>query len=174
MPWRRFDGARLHAIAPEAVTARCCARSDALVAACRAAAETQPLAVLHGDDPEIARRACLQLDGSWCMVDASAVGRLTIRLRALLTDTVWDAGWASDPGALPGFEPRRATLIVVQGEPGAEVLADLARRAPGWRRPLCLLVLPGLQATAARPSICVASASAASMPSTPADMMPPA
>jgi hypothetical protein len=105
-----------------------------------------PFACYQIDDAEIARRACLQLDGAWQMSDASAARRLAIRARALWADLAWwralrdddawDAGIAPDPGTLIGLQPRRTTLIVVEGEPnpdGHRALADLERRAPTWR-----------------------------------------
>lgn len=140
MPWRRFDLTRLRPVPPGSVSARSCDRSDALVAAC--CAGNEPFVVLQGDDAEVARRACLQLDGSWWMQEASAAGRLWIRLRALLMADAWDTGWARDPAALVGFVPRRPTLIVVKGPLPEAVRADLARRAPGGRRPLRVLTLP--------------------------------
>jgi hypothetical protein len=199
---RRFDRARLSPVPPDAVSTRRCTLSDALVDECRrgAAPPTRPWAWLTVSDAEAARRACLQLDGSWGLADASAPGRWLIRGRALWADLarwrpprpadVWDAGWAPDAAALLGFVPRRATLIVVEGPldaAGQAALDDLARRAPGWRHALRVLqVLPrdaqaGADAVglspgpgAGKPSSCAASASATSMPSTPADMMPPA
>jgi hypothetical protein len=120
----------------------------------------QPWAVLETADPDAARRACLALDGSWRLADASLWGKLRIRATALLTDLAswqperpgayWDAGWAIDPTTLRGFVPRRATLIVVQqplGDPERAALAELAARAqesPGFRHAIrCVLVGPG-------------------------------
>ena len=156
---RRFDRARLSPVPVGAVGARRCAVSDALVAACRrgAAPPTRPWAWLTVPDAETARRACLLLDGSWGLIDASAAGRWLIRGRALWADLarwrpprpadVWDAGWAPDPAALRGFVPRRATLIVVDGTldaAGQAALDDLAQRASGLRHALRLVqVLPG-------------------------------
>ena len=102
----------------------------------------QPFSVFHTDSAETARRACLQLDGSWWMADASAAGRLAIRLRALWADAAgwrplqsgdaWDAGVAREPALLAGFKPRRPTLIVVEGalsDAGRQALAALEQRA---------------------------------------------
>jgi hypothetical protein len=140
MPWSRFDLSRLQPVDHAEVSARRCARSDAVVAACRTG--TEPFAVLQGDDPEVARRACLQLDGTWWMMDAGPLGRLWIRLRALLLADAWDSGWARDPAALVGFVPRRPTLIVVNGPLPETVGADLARSASGGRRRVRVLTLP--------------------------------
>ena len=165
----RFDGVRLRAVAPAAVGARRCARSDALVAACRLGAGPAtrswpfgpariewPFGVLQVDDAEVARRACLQLDGSWWLADASAPGRIAIRLRALVADLAWwrplqagdawDAGFAADAAALAGFVPRRATLIVIEGEPdeaGCRALDSLGRRADELQRALRVVVVGG-------------------------------
>ncbi len=166
---RRFDRTRLRAVSAAAVSARHCLRTEALIAACRLGAgpATRPWAEPGGpvriempfgcyqvDDAEIARRACLQLDGTWAMADASPAGRWAIRARALWADMAWwrplqdddawDAGEASDPGALIGFEPRRTTLIVIAGEPGEagrRALADLERRAQPWHRAVRVLLV---------------------------------
>jgi hypothetical protein len=120
---------------------------------------TRAWAVLETADPAVARRACLQLDGSWDLADASGWGRMQIRAGALLGDLAWwrspapraywDAGWAPAPEALRGLVPRRPTLIVVQGplrEAGHAALAGLACRAEqgaGFRHALrCLMVRP--------------------------------
>ena len=165
----RFDSHRLQAVQPREVQARRCARSDALVKACRLGAgpATRPWAEPFGptriewpfgtfqvDDAEVARRACLQLDGSWWLADASVAGRMVIRAKALLADAawwralqahdVWDAGFAPDPAALVGFVPRRATLIVIEGEPdgaGRQALDSLARRADALRRAIRVVVV---------------------------------
>ena len=165
----RFDSHRLQAVATTAVQARSCARTQALVKACRLGAgpATRPWGQPFGhtriewpfgsfqvDDAEVARRACLQLDGSWWMADASAAGRLAIRAKTLLADAAWwralqehdawDAGFASEPAALMGFVPRRATLIVIEGEPGAEgrkALDSLARQADTLRRAIRVLIV---------------------------------
>jgi hypothetical protein len=150
---RRFDRSRLQAVALHSVSARRCEHTDALLAACRADLRDRPLVVLGCDDAEVARRVCLQLDGSWCMQDASAPGRWTIRLRALLSDlatsvqpqAAWDTGWARNPAALHGLQPRRPTLIVLEAELDPGALTDLARQSRAWRRPVRLLVLPVLR-----------------------------
>jgi hypothetical protein len=158
---RRFDQSRLRAVEPSPGAVRHCPASDALVAACRqgAAPLTRAWAVLETADPAVARRACLQLDGSWDLADASGWGRMQIRVGALLSDLVWwrparpgdywDAGWAADPAVLRGFVPRRATLIVIRlplREADRTALADLADRAEqgtGFRHALrCLMVRP--------------------------------
>lgn len=164
-----FDSRRLQAVATTAVQTRSCARTQALVKACRLGAgpATRPWGQPFGpvriewpfgsfqvDDAEVARRACLQLDGSWWMADASAVGRLTIRAEAILANAAWwrplqehdawDAGFAPDPRALHGFVPRRATLIVIEGEPDAEgrrALDSLARQADTLRRAIRVLIV---------------------------------
>ena len=169
MPLSRFDSHRLQAVAPAAVHARSCVRTQALVKACRLGAgpATRPWGQPFGqtriewpfgsfqvDDAEVARRACLQLDGSWWMADASAAGRLAVRAQALWADAAWwrplqerdawDAGFALDPAALAGFIPRRATLIVIEGEPDAEgrrALDALARQADALRRAIRVLIV---------------------------------
>lgn len=166
---RRFDSTRLHAVPPDAVSARSCPRTEDLVTACLRGAGPAtrawalpfgpvridlPFRMLQTDSAEIARRACLQLDGSWAMQDASALGRLAVRGRALLadvawwrplqTDDVWDAGIAPSAAALRGFEPRRATLIVLEGEPdeaGLQALAEIDARAESLRRAVRVLVV---------------------------------
>ena len=174
-----FDNTRLQPVLPSSVYTRSCPRTEALVAACRLGAgpATRPWAqpwepariewpfgVLQVDDAEVARRACLHLDGSWCLADAtSAAGRLRIRARAQIADRAWwrplqagdawDAGWARDPGALAGFAPRRATLIVIDGEPGAagrRALDGLARQADALKRALRVVVVGGLPGAARR------------------------
>lgn len=166
---RRFDTDRLRAVPPEAVSARSCPRTEDLVAAClRGAGPANrawarpfgpvridlPFRMLQTDSAEIARRACLQLDGSWAMQEASALGRLAVRGRAWLADAtwwrplraddVWDAGFAPDAAALRGFEPRRATLIVLEGEPdeaGLQALAEIDARAATLRCAVRVLVI---------------------------------
>ena len=174
-----FDNTRLQPVLPSSVYTRSCPRTEALVAACRLGAgpATRPWAqpwepariewpfgVLQVDDAEVARRACLHLDGSWCLADAtSAAGRLRIRARAQIADRAWwrplqasdawDAGWAPDPGALAGFVPRRATLIVIDGEPdaaGRRALDGLARQADALKRALRVVVVGGLPGAARR------------------------
>jgi hypothetical protein len=144
-----------------AVTARRCARTEKLLAACRLGAGPAtrhwaapfgparielPFACYQVDEAEIARRACLELDGSWRMVDTSAAGRLAIRARALWADAAWwrplraadawDTGVAPHPDALIGFVPRRKPDAA-----GLRALADLERRAPSWHRALRVLLL---------------------------------
>jgi hypothetical protein len=152
----RFDNRRLRAVPLAAVGARRCAASDTLVATCRqgAAAANQRWALLSVDNPETARRACLLLDGSWAMADATAAGRWLIRVRALWADLarwrppsaddVWDAGWARDTAALRSFVPRRATLIVVEGPleaAGRSALDELEQQATAWRHAVRVLHL---------------------------------
>ena len=176
MPLTRFDSTRLRAVPTTDVTERQCARTEKLVAACRLGAGPAsrhwaaplgatrievPFACYQIDDAEIARRACLQLDGSWLMADASAAGRLAIRARALWADVAWwrtlrdgdawDAGIATDAAHLIGFEPRRTALIVVEG--GADstclrALADLEQRARSWPRAVRVLLLGAPMGTA--------------------------
>ncbi len=158
MIFGRFDSARLRAVPPSAVSARRCKRTDAVIDASRLGAgpATRPWAqpwlapriewpfgVFQTADAQAARRACLVLDGSWWMEDAPGAGaRLGIRLRALAADAAWwrplqeadawDAGIAVDAEQLAGFTPRRATLIVVEGElseAGRKALASLEQRA---------------------------------------------
>jgi hypothetical protein len=148
---QRYDRQRLNAVQPDEVSARRCPATDALVAACRADLSTRPLVVLGAPDAEVARRACLWLDGSWWLQDASASGRLAIRLKALWRDRVptaalrdddpWDTGWARNPAALVGLVPRRATLVVLEGGLDPAVLSALARDSSTWRRPVRLLLL---------------------------------
>lgn len=139
-PWARFDDHRLQPVDPARVPVCHCTASDALAAACREGAE--PFLVIEGRDAEVARRTCLQLDGTWWMQDAGALGRPWIRLRALLVADAWDSGWARDPAALAGFVPRRPTLIVVSGPLPEPVRAELARHAGPGRRRLRVLTLP--------------------------------
>lgn len=176
LPARRFDRTRLRAIPTGSVTARGCPRTDKLVAACRLGtgpanrhwAEPagpvrieMPFGCYQVDDAEVARRAALQLDGSWRMADASFIGRLAIRGHALWADIAWwralqpgdawDAGEASSASALAGFEPRRTTLVVLAGTPdeaGLRTLAELERRAAGWTRALRVLLVGAAPGTA--------------------------
>jgi hypothetical protein len=158
MLFSRFDDARLRAVLPSEVSARRCKRSDAVIKACRLGAgpATRPWAqpwlppriewpfgVFQTADAQAARRACLALDGSWWMEDAPGAGaRLGTRLRAMAVDAAWwrplqeadawDAGIAVDAAQLARFTPRRATLIVVEGdvsEAGRKALASLEQRA---------------------------------------------
>lgn len=172
-----FDNARLQAVAQSSVRSRSCPRTEALVAACRLGAgpATRPWArpwepariewpfgVLQVDDADVARRACLQMDGSWWLSDAaSKTSRLAIRARAqcaglawwrpLQASDAWDAGWAPNPGALAGFVPRRATLIVIDGEPdaaGRRALDSLARQADALKRALRVVLVGGVPGAA--------------------------
>lgn len=151
MTRQRYDRQRLTPVQPDEVSARRCPATDALVATCRADLSARPLVVLGAADAEVARRACLWLDGSWWLQDASATGRVVIRLKALWRDRLptaalrdddpWDTGWARNGAALVGLVPRRPTLVVLDGplDPGA--LSALARASSGWRRPVRLLLL---------------------------------
>lgn len=167
----RFDGARLAPVDPASVDGRHCARSRAIVTSCRLGAgpATRPWAepggevriewpfgVLQTGDGAAARRAALQLDGSWRMADASAAGRIGIRAAALWADLAWwralregdawDAGIARDAAALAGFTPRRATLVLIEGDPGdagLQALAALEQRAWSLPRALRVLVVGG-------------------------------
>jgi hypothetical protein len=167
----RFDGARLAPVDPASAGPRSCARSRAIVATCRLGAgpATRPWAepggavriewpfgVLQTDDAAAARRAALQLAGSWRMADASAAGRLAIRAAALWADLAWwralregdawDSGVVREPGTLAGFMPRRATLVLIDGDPGdagLQALAALEQRAWSLPRALRVLVVGG-------------------------------
>jgi len=173
---RRFDSSRLRAIKPAAGQPRTCARTARLIEALRLGTGPanrhwaefsgpvrieMPFGCYQIDDLELARRAALQLDGSWHMADASAAGRLAIRAQALWADAAWwrplqahdawDAGEAADAAALAGFEPRRTTLAVVTGAPGPEglrALADLERRSGAWRRAMRVLLVGAEPGTA--------------------------
>ncbi|MBL8341822.1 MAG: hypothetical protein JNL30_10175 [Rubrivivax sp.] len=173
---RRFDARRLHPIPTHAVSARRCPRTERLIAALHLGAGPAnrhwaevsgavrielPFACYQVDDLEIARRAALQLDGTWRMADASAGGRLVIRAQALWADVAWwralqpadasDAGEAGHAAALAGFEPRRTTLVVVAGTPdddGLRTLAELERQGFGWSRALRVLLVGAAAGTA--------------------------
>lgn len=102
-----------------------------------------------------------ELDGDF-QLQALAPGwpRLALRLRVKLADALparwrpadapWDAGYlADDPAvraALRQFRPRRPTLIVSDPMPEAALQASLEAlhaAAPGFARPVRLLVQPG-------------------------------
>ena len=182
MPLQRFDQLRLSAVHPRDVGARSCADSLALVRACglgagpankpwwqpwQTARIEWPYGVLHVRDVEVARRACLLLDGSWDMADAaSGAERLRIRLAALAADMAWwrgrqpgdawDAGVARSVNTLMGFWPRRATLIVLEhtalGQTGALAqLSQLEQQASRWPRAVRLVVAGGVPPAFARP-----------------------
>ena len=173
---RRFDNTRLRPISTAGIEQRPSPRTEALIAACRLGtgpASRQwaapggpvriemPFGCYQVDDAEIARRAGLVLDGSWRMAGTSAAGRWAIRAAALWADLAWwrtlrphdawDAGEAPNAAALAGFEPRRTTLIVIQGTPGEadlRALADLERRAHTWRRAVRVLLVGAVPGTA--------------------------
>lgn len=181
MPWKRFDDQRLRAVLPQAVDRRDCSGTRALVQACRLGAgpATRPLlmpwaapriewpfGVLHVARADVADRACLALDGSWALEDAStAAGRLACRVAAKAADLAWwrplaahdawDAGVARSVPGLRGFRPRRATLIVVRETPldaaGLETLAQLQRQAWGWPRAVRVVLVGGPVPDMARP-----------------------
>jgi hypothetical protein len=182
MRLQRFDQLRLSAVHPRDVGTRSCADSLALVRACslgagpanrpwwqpwQAARLEWPYGVLHVRDLEVARRACLLLDGSWAMADApSGAARLRIRLAALAADAAWwralrpgdawDAGVAPSVEALLGFWPRRATLIVLEhtalSQAGALAqLSQLEQQASRWPRAVRLVVAGGAPPAFARP-----------------------
>lgn len=178
---KRFDARRMAPVDAADVTARTCADSEALIQACRLGAgpATRPIwqpwaqphiewpyGVFHVANAEVARRACLQLDGTWTLVDAkSNAERLRLRLaaqqadlswwRPLAAHDPWDAGVVTSAAALHGFRPRRATLLIVANtaidEAGLQVLAELERLAWGWPRAVRLVVTGGPPPTFARP-----------------------
>ena len=115
---------------------------------------------------EVARRACLQLDGSWSLVDAPGTARrLRIRAQALAADLAWwrplaeqdawDAGFARSVAGLQGFRPRRASLVVVDQAPLTRddfaVLQQLEAQAWGWPRALRVVLVGGDVPALARP-----------------------
>lgn len=183
MRLQRFDGQRLRAVGHQEVGARDCAGTRALLRACRLGAGPAtrpalmpwlppriewPFGVFHVADPEVARRACLLLDGTWQLVDAASVAaRLRVRFAALAADLAWwralaphdawDAGVARTVAGLQGFRPRRATLIVVEQAPvdeaGLRVLCELERQAPGWPRAVRVVLAGGPVPGLARPVV---------------------
>jgi hypothetical protein len=115
---------------------------------------------LHGPSaPALARRLCLERDGSLQMQATSGAGRVALRLKTKLHDLMpgrprqpedaWDSGYVIDTPAglqaLARFQPRRATLVVAQGLK-ADVLQaateGLASRQNSLAQPVRLLVLP--------------------------------
>ncbi len=170
---RRFDLRLLHPVAPADVSARSCAASAALVRACRLGAGPAdrplwqpwarphiewPYGVFHVSETETARRACLQLDGSWALADASsALGRWQVRLAAQAADLrwwrtlneadAWDAGVVRSAAALTAFRPRRPTLLVVEHQAldaaALRVLGRLEQQAQDWPRAVRLVVAGG-------------------------------
>jgi len=181
MVLQRFDSQRLRAVEPLEVTERDCTGTRALLHACRLGAGPAnrpallpwvppriewPFGVFHVAEPDVARRACLALDGTWSLVDApSSAARLQVRLaaqaadlawwRALAPQDAWDAGVAHTVVGLRGFRPRRATLIVVEEAPLDEaafkVLAELERQACGWPRAVRVVLAGGPVPGMARP-----------------------
>jgi hypothetical protein len=177
----RFDQTRLRAVAPGEVTARTCDGTRLLVQACRLGAGPAtrpavqpwqppriewPFGVYHVASAEVARRSCLQLDGSWSLADVQgAAGRLRIRAQALAADLAWwrplaardawDAGVARSVAGLRGFRPRRASLIVVDQAPltreDFSVLQQLEAQAWAWPRALRVVVVGGEVPALARP-----------------------
>jgi len=169
MPLSRFDASRLQPVDPDTVSARHCARTEALIAACRLGTGPanahwaspggpvrveMPFGCYQVDELEVARRAALLLDGTWRLADATALGRAAIRAHALWTDLAWwrplapgdawDAGEVTDAGGLEGFAPRRTTLVVVTApadEALARALAAMERSAPAWRRAVRVLLV---------------------------------
>lgn len=181
MPLTRFDKTRLAAVATDEVLARRCERADALVRACRLGAGPAtrpwwqpwqasriewPYGVFHVPNLDVARRACLLLDGSWALQDAaSKLQRWQVRLLAQAHDAAWwrplgahdawDAGIAHSVTNLAGFYPRRATLIVLNhprlDDADLAVLAGLERQAPSWQRAVRLVLAGGQAPAFARP-----------------------
>ena len=181
MVLKRFDGRRLRALEPGEVSGRDCTGTRALLHACRLGAGPAsrpalapwvppriewPFGVFHVADPEVARRACMALDGTWTLGDAtSSAARWRVRLRAQAVDLAWwralapqdawDAGVARTVVGLAGFRPRRATLIVVEEAPLDEaafrVLVELERQAWGWPRAVRVVLAGGPIPGMARP-----------------------
>lgn len=121
------------------------------------------VAMLTGDSALsrtlVAEALCRELDGSLLLAACgSRVAGLALRLRVKLADAAWwrtrrqadpwDSGYLRDDsnmtGALAGFVPRRATLIVML-EPSDELLsatiAQLGARSVCFRHPVRLLVV---------------------------------
>jgi hypothetical protein len=101
----------------------------------------------------------LELDGSLRLQArpgrvATTLLRLRVKLcdamwwRARRADDVWDFGYLVDTKALATFTPRRATLVVVEGNDAARLRAAvdvLQALGPSLRRPLRLLLLTGVR-----------------------------
>ena len=181
MPFARFDNTRLAAVATQAVSVRSCEHTEALVRACRLGSgpATRPLwqpwqasriewpcGVFHVRSPDVARQACLLLDGTWALQDAASnAERWRIRLAAQAADAAWwrplspldawDAGIARSVAGLAGFCPRRATLIVVDHamltDAALAGLANFEQRAQTWPRAVRLVVVGGEPPAFARP-----------------------
>ncbi len=177
---QRFNQRLLTAVAPGDVGARTCAHTEALLRACRLGAgpATRPLlqpwaaphiewpyGVFHVADLEVARRACLQLDGTWTLVDApTGAARWRLRLAAQRADLswwrplsaadAWDAGLVKTVADLPGFRPRRASLLVLPhtaiDAAALAVLASLEQEARHWSRAVRLVVAGGAPPAFAR------------------------
>lgn len=135
-----------------------------------------PLAVAQaGPGASAAARAAavaLMLDGSQQLHAARGPwGRIALRLRVKLQDAlggrgaaagargIWDSGWVPAEraawAALAQFQPRRATLIVMQGLPAGEVrrlLAALQARSAGFQRPVRVLLVDGTGAVPGEPA----------------------
>lgn len=128
------------------------------------------VAVLTGDSAVrrslVAEALCRELDGSLLLAACSSrVAGLALRLRVKLADATWwrtrreadpwDSGYlradSNVTGALAGFAPRRATLIVML-EPSDDllgaVIAQLGVRSAGFRHPLRLLIVAATPPTA--------------------------
>lgn len=125
--------------------------------------ERWSVAVLTGDEPLgrslVAEALCRELDGSMLLAACSnRLAALALRLRVKLADAAWwrarrqadpwDSGYLKDDsnvaGALAGFVPRRATLIVML-EPSdvllSAAIAQLGARSAGFLHPVRLLVV---------------------------------
>jgi hypothetical protein len=154
---RRFDDTLMHP--PHA----CEAVDAALLASLRAWCDggafpvlTEPLRVATvAPHPGLDAAACV-LDGSRELAQMSCWRGLWWRLQILWRELVagggmppgdpWDCGWWRDGSLDPaaGFQPRRATLLMLR-EPDAAVaaalLATLRARSPSYDRPLRVLVV---------------------------------